>query len=361
VFVRPADSLDDQHLDWGEFTAQEKQEALHSRWSLGIAGTLGEDIVADFHLQLRVMAVVAPTVVAMFDEGSFRVHSGGFVRDAAASQVPPSYETLFSVHVVAPEAESEDRGCWLHTHGLLRCGCIELEALGVKDGQVDTVAEFMSKVGARFLDVGVPACDEPFHVGDDLELIWLPWQRGLEMYSDRLVGGSPDRDENHSTPAAMLFVPTRGVRRRRYLGMGACVPALEKNPVYFVSDAETERQRDRAQEKLDAFLRLQREFATAQDWSFSVKLGFEGDSDAATGRPTHEHLWFDLHGVQGQTIEATLLNEPFYMRELKTGERGRFSLRRLTDWTVYSPHGTFSPDRLYHLLRLLGDGTRAPS
>lgn len=358
VFIAPAEPLGDDHLDWEGFTEAERAESLESRWRVGVCGAFGQRAAEDFHIVLKLLCALCPSMVAVYDEASFRVHSGAWALDAAQSEVPPSFEMLFSVLTVRPEADDEGKLCWVHTHGLARAGCIELEALEVPDPQTDVIADFIQQVGSQFLELGVPDPDEKFTVGEKLELVWVPWESAIDRMPVGHLGTLPDRDDTHTGPAGVLFVPAQGVKRRRYVGLSSCVPILEKNPVYYVSDREAERASRLAKEKLANFVELHKRFATHEEWGFTVKLGFES-SDHVGDTPKHEHLWFEVHTLDDATVDATLLNEPFFVSNLREGERHQHSLDRLTDWTITSPHGAFSPERLYHLLRLVNQSEPA--
>ena len=103
---------------------------------------------------------------------------------------------------------------------------------------------------------------------------------------------------------------------------------------------------------------LHRRFAAHEEWTFTVKLGFESSVDDDES-PQHEHLWFAVHSLDAQSVDATLLNEPFFVQTLREGQRGAHSMDRLTDWAITSPHGNFTPERLYHLLRLVNQSEPA--
>ncbi|HLU38114.1 MAG TPA: DUF4026 domain-containing protein, partial [Planctomycetota bacterium] len=358
VFISPAEPLGDDHLEWEGFTEAERSESLASRWRVGVCGTFGERAAEDFHIVLKLLCALCPQLVAVYDEASYRVHAGAWALDAAQSEVPPSFETLFSVLTVNPESEDEGKLCWLHTHGLARAGCIELEAIEVPEHQVDVIADFIAQVGAHFLESGVPEPDEPFAVGERLELVWLPWETAIQRLPEGHLGTQPDRDETHVGPAGVLFVPAKGVKRRRYISLSSCVPILERNPIYYVSDHEAARTSRLAKEKLAKFVELHRRFGNHEDWTFTVKLGFESTVDDEDA-PKHEHLWFEVHEVDGKTVDATLLNQPCFVPTMREGERRRHSLDRLRDFTISTPHGNFSPERLYHLLRLVNENEPA--
>lgn len=357
VFIAPAESLSEEQLDWDGFTDEEKAESLAAKWEVGIDCAFGQDAAGDFHVVLKLLCAVCPSVVAIYDAASFRAHSGAWARDAAQSEVPPSLELLFSVHTVYPESDQEGKACWIHTHGLLRAACVELEALEIPEKQVDTIADFLTQVAAQFLDLGVPNPDEPFEVGEHLSLVWLPWEQAIQRLQEGHLGTAPDRDETHVEPSGVLFVPAQGVKRRRYVGLSSCVPTLERNPIYYISQNETDRASRLAAEKLPLFAALHRRFVGRTDWNFTVKLGFS--NPAPQDDPEHEHLWFEVHSLDGETIDGTLLNDPHFVATMREGDRARYPIDRLTDWTIYSPHGTFTPDLVYHLLRIVDQGEPA--
>ena len=58
-----------------------------------------------------------------------------------------------------------------------------------------------------------------------------------------------------------------------------------------------------------------------------MKLGFE-NSDTDEDQPSHEHLWLEVHGLRGDEVEGTHLNEPYYLPEMHEGQRGTHSPER---------------------------------
>lgn len=82
----------------------------------------------------------------------------------------------------------------------------------------------------------------------------------------------------------------------------------------------------------------------------AVKIGYQVDGGSETNR---EHLWFEVHGVTGGTVDATLLNEPYHIARMRAGERGAHPVDQLSDWVILTPAGTLSPRGLaaVHTLR----------
>ena len=76
--------------------------------------------------------------------------------------------------------------------------------------------------------------------------------------------------------------------------------------------------------------------------------GFPFPTLMKLGLPTddgndHEHLWFEVHAIEGDTVDATLVNQPFAIASLKAGQRGTHSLEKLSDWTLLTPAGSVTP------------------
>jgi hypothetical protein len=76
-----------------------------------------------------------------------------------------------------------------------------------------------------------------------------------------------------------------------------------------------------------------------------VKLGYP------TTDGGREHPWFEVHGFDGDTVDATLVNRPVAL-DLREGERAARPLELLSDWTLITPAGWVTP-RSQHAARQL--------
>ena len=320
--------------------------ALASRFHLSVGCKIGRDPLEPLHTQLQLLAALAPDAVAMLDESIFQARTGDWLRDAASASVPPAATSFFNVHSVF----GDDGNTWLHTHGLHRMGCIELDVMSVRKREVRAMVELINNVARCFLDRGVPLPEARFEAGNGITLVWLPWQTGLQ----RLEGAASDRDPAHAGERGILFAPAkhspdRLESPRRY------ARAIESDPIFYVSPAETDRMKRLARERLPSFLALQSRFANDEKWDFTVKLGFPtGDGTSA------EHLWFEVHNATKRRVDVTLLNLPYNVPSLREGQRGSFDLRLLTDWTIDSPRGHYRPETVRQLERALANDPVAP-
>jgi uncharacterized protein YegJ (DUF2314 family) len=220
--------------------------------------------------------------------------------------------------------------------------------------QAPTLCNLLGAAVAMTLELGPPPPDEPFLVGQGLEVMWLPWERGLSHVPRGVAGARPDRDEFHSHPSGILFAPKKrwlGLFGSRYRNPARYLPVLEDNPLLYVSNLETTRMRRLAAERLDRFLALFERHGQSDDWMFLVKLGYTVDhADAEEDR---EHLWFQVHDVDEDRFDATLINEPYAIDRMHEGQRDHHDRHLLSDWSLHCPHGSFDPDNVGQLERLM--------
>jgi len=74
-----------------------------------------------------------------------------------------------------------------------------------------------------------------------------------------------------------------------------------------------------------------------------LKLGLPVDNGAADDR---EHLWFEPISLGAEQITGTLLNDPWHIAGLKSGESYTYGIDVLSDWVIYTPVGTITPVEL---------------
>jgi hypothetical protein len=329
-------------IEWRGLTDADLAAGRESTWSIVVSTQLGPSPLRDFHRLVRLLAALAPDAVMVYDIDSLTPRSGHWLREVAAAATPPSPATLFTIHDVAP-ANGESH--WLHTHGLGRCGSLELDVIDVPADGTGLIGQLINSVASLFVERGIPEPGEPFLAGDRLELVWLPWEESLAHVSPGATGGRADRDDSHSGPRGVLLLPGAFTSPAEYLTI------LRENPLLYVSDMETERMALLASERLPRFLRLLSRFGSAPGWVFLVKLGYVVD-DAETPSD-REHLWFEVHDYESGDVDATLLNQPYRIARFSESQRARHSLDHLSDWAVLSPAGRFDANSIAELERAL--------
>lgn len=147
----------------------------------------GEDNLASFHLQLKLMNAIVPKASVVIDFMSYRLLSAKWLSLSARSSIPPSPDYLYTLHCVYDQEEDNDnKRYWFHTHGLLRCGSVELEMLNITQG-IEQMHTLMNMTVKKFLTD--PSREkEQFAIGYDgmgIHLCWLRWEEALNDFPGR--------------------------------------------------------------------------------------------------------------------------------------------------------------------------------
>jgi len=345
LWVEYSERLDDLHQNWDCVTQEEVDLGNKSRYTFGFSTVFSDDNLGDYHKQLLFIYTVAPQSILMVDVASCRPFSWDWVKENALATVPPAPDNLFCIHAVYDEGGDT----WLHTHGLLRCGCIELEILNATRENASTLSILINTAAIMMIESGIPDPLEPFEIGKDIELLWMPWEEGIKKVSSKSQGMVEDRNDYHDHPAGILFAP--GGFLKKYKHPSIFLNTLEDNPILYISNMETERMSVLARERFESFVQAM-EKNDNEDWSFIVKLGYLIDD--AQSDDQKEHLWFQVEEIKGDaSIVATLLNEPYWIEGMHEGDRDEHSIENLTDWVIYSNHGQFNAENINMLLDIL--------
>ena len=57
-----------------------------------------------------------------------------------------------------------------------------------------------------------------------------------------------------------------------------------------------------------------------------------------------------MHAARGAEVDATLMNEPYGIARMHSGERAWHAIDQLSDWRIVGAKGTFGPDGVPELL-----------
>lgn len=339
--------------------------ALSQTKYLNVAVNFGKKPLDSFHFQLKVLNAIVPEASLVIDFMSFRLLSGKWLNLTAASATPPSPDYLYALHAVYDEKEEQTQ-YWFHTHGLLRCGLIELEILNTTTGP-QQMHDLVNHVVKRFL-FDPSKEHEKFTAGFDgldINLTWIRWEEALKDFPPSVLGGVHDRegDNNaHSEPSGVLFAIEDG----HLISPEIYVSTLSNNPILFICSEETLRMSRLAKERYSYFLNIFERYTNKpkrsffqkifnknennqNQWSFIVKLGLVVDD--ANNDTEREHLWFSAISANEKTVEGRLLNQPYWIASLKEGDVKSYPIDVLTDWIIYDPEGNqYTPDSIYQLI-----------
>ncbi len=340
--------------------------ATQQKYMLETSMYFNSDPLASFHLQLKILDALVPDASLVVDFMSYRLLSAKWLKLAANSSVPPSPDYLYTIHgVYDDKGKNGERQYWLHTHGLHRCGSVELEILNFNDGadQMNTLINMSVK---KFLFDPIKE-NEKFAIGYDglgINLAWLRWEEALKNMPKDILGGMNDRDGDgnvHAEPSGVLFAVEDG----ELISPQIYASTVSENPIFYITNEETNRMSALAKERFSYFERtfnkeskkpekksffknlFNKKEEDESKWSFLVKLGLT--TDQAETENDREHLWFEVQSIDNGKITGKLLNQPYWIAQLNEGDVNTYPLEVLTDWIIYSPDNTFTPDSVYML------------
>lgn len=339
--------------------------AVSQEYALATSMYFNEDNLTSFHLQLKIMYAIIPNASLVIDFMSYRLLSPHWLKITCESEIPPSPDYLYTLHCVYDEDEAGKRHYWFHTHGLQRCGSVELEMLNIAEG-AEQMHVLINMIVKKFLSK--PAKEkERFTIGYDgmgINICWLRWEEALKDFPQDILGGMADREGDgnvHGDPSGVLFA----VEDNNMISPEIYAQTLAANPIYYITTEETKRMSALAKERFNMFSEIFKDKYTNPDkknllkkvfgkkenyeksWAFLVKLGLEID-EQETG-DEREHLWFDVLDINEDKIKTKLLNEPYWIANLKEGDTHEYPLELLTDWIIYAPEETYTPDTIYQL------------
>ncbi|NDV68060.1 DUF4026 domain-containing protein [Dysgonomonas sp. 25] len=339
--------------------------AVSQEYAVGTSMYFSENNLASFHLQLKVMHAVVPDACLVIDFMSYRLLSPYWLKITCESSIPPSPDYLYTLHCVYDETENDKRRYWFHTHGLQRCGSVELEMLNIVEGS-EQMHILINMIVKKFLSD--PAKEkERFTIGYDgmgINMCWLRWEEALKDFPADMLGGMADRegeDNVHSDPSGVLFAVEDG----NMISPEIYASTLAVNPIYYITTEETNRMSALAKERFSLFCEVfgekyndpskrslfKKVFGKKENpersWAFLVKLGLTMDNQESDNE--REHLWFDILGIEDNKIKGKLLNQPYWIDGLNEGDIKEYPTELLTDWIIYSPEETYTPDTIYQL------------
>jgi hypothetical protein len=316
-----------------------------SKFSFGLETILEGHPLYAFHDQIKKICNLAPDALVFMDENAFVARDTERFHEIAKSKAPPSPAAMYNIHFVTKD-NKPDSPVWMHTHGLRRCGLFEIELLSVPNESAELIYNILVTTAAMWMEKGMPPPDRSFAVGHGIEIVWLPWEEAIKTIKNE-PGDSQDRNEPHNYPTACLFASKK--KKKYYEKLSYFLPILTQHPVFFRSNAETQRMATLAEERFDIFRELFAKYGKEKDWDFVVKIGYLTDSDSGSG----EHLWFEVQDIMEDSIEAILTNEPYDIKRMKKGDRGIHKLEGMSDFHIYCPFGAFNPESISILIKAL--------
>lgn len=344
LFVVESNVLDlDNYARINYIDKNDVQLAKNESFYLESSMYFSTNILESFHLQLKVLTALVPNPTVLVDFMPARLLSGQWAKVASKLITPPSPHYIYTIHGVYDEIDGE-KTYWLHTHGLHRCGTVELEMIAIKNG-VNELNGLLDAMVSKFIYEPAPE-NEPFNmgfIGYDLNFVWMRWEDVVTNYPAAIPGGLQERtpEEGNYGPSGVVYLH----ENNEIYPPDVLTEDLRENPIYFIKNEETERMSALAYEQYHYFKKAFQQQFGQENWRFLMKLGLpidEGDGN--------EHLWFDVTAIdEDDTLQVTLLNQPYQIEKYNQNDVLTLPLKHLTDWVIYAPEKSFTPDSIYEL------------
>jgi uncharacterized protein YegJ (DUF2314 family) len=249
------------------------------------------------------------------------------------------------IHVHVLHIVTQERGVWLHSHGLGELGFVDFDVLRPAEAITGEQFDVLRAIAFAIVEGASSGSIEPVLGADPIALVDASTFMERASSSDRELRD----DEYHDEDRVVCCDPGPPGMLARLFGAGEVRPSRllsrgmeEGRHLVSFSKQATDLAALRARECLPLFASLCEEFAELECKGL-VKLGYATDSGDGDD---HEHMWFEAHGTAGDDIDATLLNRPFDIAALHEGQRGTHPIDRLTDWAILTPLGQLTPRSL---------------
>ena len=244
----------------------------------------------------------------------------------------------------------DDSVPWLHSHGLGEIGFYDFDILNPSPDLRGHAYDLLRCIAFNSVEGNVQP-GSTFRPLSSTEIRCMAAEEFMEKASPQHAELRHDSEGHHDEKRVVLCDPAGGLLKtffggRPYPSRALSAPYPENSLIGFSSTA-TELMAQRARASFPFFMTLAGEMAAlARDIpgfqsSLLIKLGYK--TDQAKDDTDREHMWFEYHGMNGDRIDATLLNQPFNISSMKEGQRKLHKIEVLTDWTVFTPAGKITP------------------
>jgi uncharacterized protein YegJ (DUF2314 family) len=290
-------------------------------------------------------------VVAM-DKTSELFWSKAMLEDELAHDAALDVEALYTIHAVYEDVGDTRVVFWLHSHGLEALGAFDIDVLRPSAWLADQAGDPFRALAFAALEGVVSPTTTHFRLGNPGGVVDFVPVKTFDASAAASDVQLRDPGPPHDGRRAVVCEPRGlfGFLRRKPIPSRFLETIEGEGVVFNFTKAASELMSARARATLDVFKALIAEFGP--DLPNGLKIGYPTASDP-TGK---EHLWFEVHGFDGERVDATLMNQPFDVPSLQQGQRGWHPVDDVSDWTVMSPAGPMTPRNLSAARRLRESG-----
>lgn len=321
----------------------------NSRLGVGVDMFFSDNSLESYHLQLKIIDTILPDKLGVIDYSSEKVLSGKWVSIAASSNVPPAPKYIYTVQAVCSESDE----VWLHSHGLNRCNITELEVLNSTKDSYQTHYNIIETMANRLLELDSDFKEkEPMYLArlsENIHLITtiVSWEEAVRLYDENLIGGKLDRENGHNKNTSVIFSypSSEDYRNKDYKPIYIYDDILSGNPLYILTQKETNRMKSLAIERIEYVDRAFREGSNG----ILLKIALKVDDEYKDEMNSYEHIWFELKDmdIYNDVFVGELTQKPYYIKGIGEGYIGKYKLKDITDWMIFSNGRRLSPDDVY--------------
>lgn len=338
------------------------------KWVVGIETLLDNtDPLDHFTALLRLIANALNSAPAMLDVNTTQWHTRQSLDEQFDDpSIDPPVDVLWVIQAVSRGSGGVD-SCWLHTHGLWRCGKPELEMLEVPADKTVRACELLNTIAGRLLEEPLPAPGRTMMIGKEMAITFQPWPDVAPYLDNAAPGSMRDRDDKndnaHTGIRAVVCDPQpRGSYRKLWVWPQAALDRMDRDDaVLYPSKRTTQRQASIARatwpDLAIAFASLSPPLLRTDDKPrsesdepsvrFIIKAGLSKTNESDDDR---EHLWFVVRQFDGDRAQAVLVNQPIHLEALNKGDLIWIDRETISDWTVLTPTRSYGPSRVNDLL-----------
>lgn len=287
------------------------------------------DILFSFHLHIKLMNIIMPDLNVVLDLSSCNILNKEWIKTESESLIGPNPDYLVNIHGVV----LEDGTGWYHTHGLERCGFneIEISRFLSEDGKlyynvIETVIKFI--LGGEFDDFLAGGL---FNISNSCPFTLIKSTNNIE-------------NEFHGNNFEIkVYATEEDYNKRITSNIEILKDELENNPLFLITNKETERMSLKAKEREGTLLSLLKN----KENTVLIKFGLKTDNPEEHGLA--EHLCFEILEEKEGLYQGVLLNQPYYIKKINEGDILWLSKEQITDWKIYYKDWEITPDTVYML------------
>jgi Uncharacterized protein conserved in bacteria (DUF2314) len=328
-------------------TEEERERASRATASVTLfAPGKSGDVLVDRKAALRILShCLGEYGAAVVDEPALKVWTPAMLETELVHDAPLDIDGILAVHLASNPGSGG--GSWMHTHGLMEIGYVDFDIFDPAP-ELNTwrLWDVVRAMAFAILDGKAKPGGKPYplvYPGGEVALI--DSHRFFARGETAVVHRFADLvDEYHRDNHVVLCDPQPGLlarfRPKAYRPSRFLAGNIPDEVIIKFPDSASALMSERARGTYGVLRQLWSEFA-GLDLSFLVKLGYEID-----GGGDREYLWFEVHALGDDWIDATLTNDPFNVSDLRKGDRGQHPVELLADWTIFTPAGAINPRQM---------------